>query len=141
MYYFPYRDVVQIFVEKFWKSGLHGAKWPMKETYCVCLYKKDGKEQPPLIKNNQPGEHVERVVLRELEDYSNVSQITMYLSYSPCHECCDEILEFKRVHPRCEITIIFPRLYFIRSNCCAFCENVNEENPTENTSEISLKIQ
>ena len=68
MYYFPYRDVVQIFVEKFWKSGLHLATWP-KETYCVCLVEKDGEEQLVLIENIQPGEHVESIVLSKLKEY------------------------------------------------------------------------
>ena len=124
--------MLQIFETYFWKSGLPGAPWP-KVIYCVCTYvEKDGKEVK--IKKNEPGKHVEKVILNELEKEGKPTEITMYLTYSPCNSmgCCDEIIKYKKQHPECQVTIIFPKLYRIeeKENKAGLISLLNEQGIT-----------
>lgn len=63
-----------------------------------------------------PGPHAERKALIDLEarieNHGLPQSVYLYMSYSPCGECADYILEFFHSYPDCEVNLIFRSLYF-----------------------------
>ncbi|KAK7481388.1 hypothetical protein BaRGS_00027344 [Batillaria attramentaria] len=115
-------------LQTFISSGLHGSKhgWPTLVyalTLCrlndqsVCLYKK-----------NRGRHHAEDNMLSFLKEaivnrLFLSQQLTMYVNYSPCHNCSDLIVKFlhwAELHYgiNLQLEIAFPALYRIRRPSC-----------------------
>ncbi|XP_003765824.1 single-stranded DNA cytosine deaminase [Sarcophilus harrisii] len=98
----PLRLKKEISEEEFYEHFCN-IKTPHQTLLCFSL-KEDDKTLWKLWGHayNNPGQyHAEILVLREIEDYlmANILNatkytITWFLSYSPCHCCCDEITNF-----------------------------------------------
>ncbi|XP_072478177.1 single-stranded DNA cytosine deaminase-like [Notamacropus eugenii] len=98
----PLRLKKEVSEEEFYEHFCN-IKTPHQTLLCFSL-KEDDKTLWKLWGHayNIPGQcHAEILVLREIEDYlaANIPNatkysITWFLSYSPCHWCCDEITHF-----------------------------------------------
>ncbi|XP_074048026.1 single-stranded DNA cytosine deaminase-like [Macrotis lagotis] len=74
---------------------------------------------------NNPGQcHAEILVLREIENYlvANIPNttkynITWFLSYTPCHHCCDEIINFlMKYQTKIGFNIKAARPYYLKND-------------------------
>lgn len=102
----------------FENSGLFGAPWPIGICHAVvpiCVFGET------ICQTNRPEAHAEPLVLDTIRSFMtkgrrlNYGNIKIYLSYSPCGGCADEIIQFHeecaKRWPSTTIEIVFSALY------------------------------
>ncbi|OWK54555.1 C-_U-editing enzyme APOBEC-1 [Lonchura striata] len=88
-----------------------------RETYLLCELQWRGshKSWQHWLRNDDSKDcHAEKYFLEEIfEPRSyNICDMTWYLSWSPCGECCDIIQDFLEEQPNVNINIRIARLYY-----------------------------
>nr|XP_015218855.1 PREDICTED: DNA dC->dU-editing enzyme APOBEC3-like [Lepisosteus oculatus]XP_015218856.1 PREDICTED: DNA dC->dU-editing enzyme APOBEC3-like [Lepisosteus oculatus]XP_015218857.1 PREDICTED: DNA dC->dU-editing enzyme APOBEC3-like [Lepisosteus oculatus]XP_015218858.1 PREDICTED: DNA dC->dU-editing enzyme APOBEC3-like [Lepisosteus oculatus] len=70
---------------------------------------------------NKPGHsHAESMVLEEIKTFLTQNQpdktlkytLTLYMSFSPCNECCYRLATYAKLERRIKINVMFSKLYF-----------------------------
>ncbi|NXY09512.1 ABEC1 enzyme, partial [Pteruthius melanotis] len=92
-------------------------RWYPQETYLLCELKWGNSGTPWIhwVKNDDyTNRHAEEYFLQEIFELRsfNVCNITWYLSWSPCANCCYIIRDFLQRHPNVYIDICVARLYY-----------------------------
>uniref|UniRef100_A0A8C5JA21 ABEC1 enzyme n=1 Tax=Junco hyemalis TaxID=40217 RepID=A0A8C5JA21_JUNHY len=95
-----------------------------KETYLLCELEWRGgiRSWKHWVRNDDVNDcHAEQYFLEEIFEPRcyNICDMTWYLSYSPCWDCCDVIRDFLEEHTNVNIDILVARLYYVnyQKNC------------------------
>ena len=121
------KNIYDIF-NVFYKSGLHGTMWPKGRTVCICKYMFELGDKNKYVgfalKENEVSQlHAEVQLLRHLEDLEENQGIIpkylcIYINYSPCSDCSNELLIYLETHPSVGIEIVFCQLYYVQRRSC-----------------------
>ncbi|KAF2974958.1 hypothetical protein EK904_007051, partial [Melospiza melodia maxima] len=118
-----------------------------KETYLLCELKWRGgvRSWQHWVRNDDYNDcHAEQYFLEEIFEprYYNICDMTWYLSYSPCWECCDVIRDFLEEQTNVNICIHVARLYYVNYpiNCQALRELNRLEKVTIKAMEAEGKV-
>ncbi|XP_077438481.1 single-stranded DNA cytosine deaminase-like isoform X2 [Vanacampus margaritifer] len=63
------------------------------------------------------GKHVEVLLLEDLKDRKTITQVKCYLSWSPCKDCSQTLIQFSEENPEVDLIIYASRLYYANLNC------------------------
>jgi len=130
--------------EDFLKSGTHGAQWPNR-TWCV-VQVNNGR---PEVFRNEGGTHAELYLLQYLRKQCNtqcLGNVRVYISYSPCSQCSEALIEFKTNVRNLDMEIIAAAPYNCYRISCPVCEKGyfdknNYEEFSENTRMLHMLSQ
>ncbi|XP_058655916.1 C-_U-editing enzyme APOBEC-1-like isoform X1 [Ammospiza caudacuta] len=105
-----------------------------KETYLLCELEWRGgvRSWRHWVRNDDYNNcHAEQYFLEEIFEPRcyNICDMTWYLSYSPCWECCDVIRDFLEEQTSVNICIHVARLYYV--NYPINCQALRELNRSE----------
>ncbi|XP_069688926.1 uncharacterized protein [Periplaneta americana] len=97
---------------------------------CLVMAKARFKKEEVVWSKSPPGDHAEVETLCKLyameQNCGSPKSIELYLSYSPCVECAQIILEFSKLHPGCRISLLFSCIY--RHRKFFHCEGLRRLN-------------
>ncbi|NWS06100.1 ABEC1 enzyme, partial [Motacilla alba] len=119
-------------------------KFP-KETYLLCELQWRGSTKfwQHWVRNDHDYEdcHAEQYFLDEVfEPRSyNICDMTWYLSWSPCRECCDIIRDFLEEQPNVNIDIRVARLYY--TNIPRYRDGLRELHSLEGVTIKAMEAQ
>jgi len=128
--------------ENFRVSGLHTrdirdnwfCNWP-KMTYCVIKIKNDDEKPVIEILKSQPGLHAEIQAIQAIEIIYIFTEwirrrseppcivVDMYLNYSPCSDCAQQLLDFIDNATNTSMNIYFVQLYNAKRRSCEIRED------------------
>lgn len=121
------RDNHREVMSTFMTNGVHGQVWS-KTVYAVAHYSSGGATRYFTARNVNRLSHAENGVINHVEDLLTSRKLTspkikLYLSYSPCHECSQRIVNLLTTarwchHIALEVEIVFSALYRIRRPSC-----------------------
>ncbi|KAK7474440.1 hypothetical protein BaRGS_00034323 [Batillaria attramentaria] len=134
-------------LETFKNSGLHGTGWPVT-TYAVVPASILGDKI--IVQNSTV--HAEKRLVQKLsqnigkvEDLQNLTNLKIFLNYSPCADCADVIADFARdVRGKLQVHVVFASLYNIQRESCQkncnhkLCDTVRHE---ENKEGLKLLLE
>ena len=116
-------------VETFRKSGLHGETWP-KTVYAIVTCKVDNTKRGFSSQNTFNGPHAETKMVTFLREkvrdgsLSSNQSITLYVNYSPCHDCSRDIGSLVVTQLRAHsvrLEVVVACLYKIGRPSCRSC--------------------
>lgn len=109
-----------------------------KEVYAVITIFDGEKEENKIFKNRR--RHcAEKFMLEDLEDFTRIEKLKIFLSFSPCFTCCQRIMKFKRKRERAiDIEIVCPTIYRARRHYC-LREKHTHRMPSESDHDESIK--
>ncbi|XP_063006507.1 C-_U-editing enzyme APOBEC-1-like isoform X1 [Melospiza melodia melodia] len=115
-----------------------------KETYLLCKLKWRGgvRSWQHWVRNDDYNDcHAEQYFLEEIFEprYYNICDMTWYLSYSPCWECCDVIRDFLEEQTNVNICIHVARLYYV--NYPINCQALRELNRLEKVTIKAMEAE
>lgn len=118
----------------FRSTGTHGLEWPSLTRCAVIIRDGDNTIESVNIFENNNGIDAEKDAITYLMSLPKVKEdgrIELYINWSPCDECSQQLLNFSK-EKNAELTIIFASLYYIERPSCIEKEHTHENAERKN---------